>query len=140
VALSLALSPDEARVAYVGFGERGLIVRDLAAGVEQALPLDLQPETPGQVPPQPGFPVWAPGGDRLALTIAHDPCGLSEQGTNSIVVVDLAAGTSAPVLERDRRGFVTLDWPAVDRLQLEDGEGSRWTLDPATGELEAAAH
>jgi hypothetical protein len=140
VALSLSLSPDEARVAYVGYGDRGLIVRDLATVAEQELPLDLEPEASGQIPPQAGFPVWAPSGDRLALTIAHQPCGPSEQGANSIVVVDLGTGATAPVLDRDPRQFVTVDWPAEDRLRLQDQSGGLWTLNPATGELEAAAH
>jgi hypothetical protein len=140
VALSLALSPDEARVAYIGFGERGLIVRDLATGVERPLPLDLEPETTGQIPPQAGFPVWAPSGNHLALTIADDPCGILPEAGNSIVIVDLVTGAASPVLDRDPRSFVTVDWPAEDRLRLKDSSGNTWTLNPGTGVLEAAAH
>lgn len=138
--LSLALSPDEARVAYLGYGERGLIVHDLATGEELALPVESGQMVGGAAQDQAGLPVWAPSGERLALTVAHDPCGDPSLRSHSILVVDIASGAAAPLVERDARQFVTVGWPAEDRLQLEDSNGARWTINPGTGELESAAH
>jgi hypothetical protein len=137
VGLSLALSPDETTVAYVGYGGRGLTVHDLMTGEEQSLPFDLGPDAAEAGGAQAGLPVWAPAGDWLALTVAHAPCGDPDRRAHSIVLFEVAGGTALVLVERDARQFVTVDWPAPDRLRLADAGGTIWTLDPETGELAA---
>jgi hypothetical protein len=116
ISLWLALSPDEGRVAYVAYGERGLVIRDLATGAEQDIALGL-----GRGFNQAGGIVWSPDGSRLALTIAHEPC--SESWTHSIVVVDLDTGRLTTLLDKDPRQYVSEAWLEADRLRLSGPEG-----------------
>jgi hypothetical protein len=66
-AMGLALAPDETRVAYVGYGDRGLILKDLAAGSEKEIKID-----PGRNY-EAGNLLWSPDGKSLALTLATVP-------------------------------------------------------------------
>ncbi len=70
VGLWLSLSPDETTLAYLSWAEgRPLVVRDLANGAENEVKL------PASDPNwQAGNIVWSQDGDKLALTIANNPC------------------------------------------------------------------
>lgn len=129
--LWLALSPDETRLAYIGYGMRGLVIRDLATGQEQSVAL----ERP--VPDAPlGAMVWAPDGSALALTASHDVCGI--EGTTSILHVDLATGEVRTLVDADARGLTTVAWPdELGQVVLHDANGVEWWVDVESGQLAA---
>jgi hypothetical protein len=101
--LWLALSPDEARLAYIGYGDRGLVIRDLATRQEQ----------PISVPrPSEGAPLgavgWAPDGRAVALTAAHDQCSLG--GPRSVLVANLETGVVETVVDADSWSATSIRW------------------------------
>ncbi len=129
--LWISLSPDEAQVAYIAFGDRGLVTRDLTTGAESAAALDLP-----ALNAQAGAIVWSPDAARLALTLVHNACS-SDAQQHSVLVLELASGTFTTVLDRDPSQFITSAWPEPDRLRLTSPLGPYW-LDLATGEITAA--
>jgi hypothetical protein len=132
VGRSLALSPDESRVAYVTWGEPRLVVRDVATGTEHAIALDLPAgATAGQ-------PVWAPDGGQVALTVIYNACFGPGPVTHAVWIADPAAGTARVVLAASQRQFVAVDWRAPGEIILDEAATGRWRLDIATGVVEAA--
>jgi hypothetical protein len=101
--LWLALSPDEARLAYIGYGERGLVIRDVATGQEQAA----SAPRPSEGAPL-GAVVWAPDGRAVALTAAHDQCNLD--GPRSVLVVNLETGVVETVVDADALSATSIRW------------------------------
>jgi hypothetical protein len=130
-ALWIALAPDETRLAYIGYGERGLIVRDLATGQEQSVAVEKPAEQAGL-----GAVVWSPAGTALVLTAAHEQC--APGAVHSILHVELATGAVRTLVDGDPRGLTTVAWPAAERVQLEDRDGAVWWLDVATGAVSEA--
>jgi hypothetical protein len=126
----LALSPDESQVAYIGYGDRGLVVRDLATGEEREVALDSDVEDA-----QLGHVVWSPDGTRLVLTAGFDSCGPQEERTHSIIGVDLSEGSHTMLIERDNRLFITQAWHAPDYVLLTDNLDRGWEMNVNTGEV-----
>lgn len=125
--LWLALAPDETRLAYIGTGGRGLVVRDLAFGQERALSL-------GASDPA-GAIVWSPDGQWLTLTLMHNPC--REVGTStSILQVGVSDLQAKTLLERDPRQFETAEWPRLDQLLLRDPGGNGWSMRLPSGAID----
>ncbi len=123
----LVLSPDETQVAYLAYGQRGLVVRDLATGAERDYPLaDL------------GGPavaaVWSPDASALALTVQSDLCGGSDL-TQMVIEVKLADGARRVLLPPGDQRLTTVAWPAAGQLRLVDPDGRFWALDIATGQV-----
>lgn len=130
VGLWLSLSPDERRLAYIGVGKRGLVLRDLASGEERGVRLD-----PGREYAAGGV-LWSPDGSALVLTIAFAPCAGEEWAeSTSIVVVDAATLETKTLIAEDARLLVTEGWPTPDRVLLRDSKGDPWWMDPLTGQV-----
>lgn len=130
VGLWLALSPDESLLAYIAYGDRGLVVRDLRDGSERAVRLD-----PGG-PYQAGEILWSPDGERLALILAHEPCTGGELAAAfSVLSVDLDTMELQTLVPPDERSLTLVAWPEGEGIALESREGGRWWLDPQTGDL-----
>lgn len=129
VGLVLALSPDEATLAYVS--QDRLVLRDLINDAEQSL--DLVTVGAGS----PGRLVWAPDSSALALTLAANACGPGEERSHSVLRVDADDLTPSLLVEPDDRLLTTAAWPEEARVVLFDREGQQWALDPVTGELSA---
>ena len=133
VGSSLALSPDETQLAYVGWGaDTELNVQPLAGGDRVRVPL-----ASGRDAVQAGNLVWSPDGKSLLLTVAFNPC---EEGrwTQSIVRVDLAPVSQKVLVDRDARRLDTVSWSDPTRARLRDAAGNDWWLDVTTGEVTPA--
>jgi hypothetical protein len=135
-AMGLALAPDETRVAYVGYGDRGLILKDLAAGSEEEIKID-----PGGNY-EAGNLLWSPDGKSLALTLATSPCeGSREVSKNiwarstSILLVNATTLEQRILVKEDSRLFIGVEWTEPGRITLKASDDSLWYLDVNTGEL-----
>lgn len=112
---SVALSPDDGRIAYFrhatvdGYCRRtALVVRDLASGSERTV-LSLQDAPVGATPPD--WPVsWSPDGRRLAHVLAE-----------GAVVTDVATGATEPATEALAQRALAPVWLADGTLLLLDG-------------------
>jgi hypothetical protein len=133
VGLWLSLSPDETTLAYVGYGDRGLVLRELTTGHERQTPIDAFGEAQDA---HVGHIVWSPDGDALMLTVAFDACGPPEESTHAIVRVDAETLSQTTVMTQDDRLFTTQAWPKADQVLLKDRNGKTWWLAPETGDLE----
>lgn len=127
--LWLALSPDETMVAYIRYGGRALVIRDLSTGKERETQLD-----PGK-PYQAGAITWSPDGAAILLTLALQPCSGSWADSTSIVHIDAASLEQTTAIREDRRLLTTVEWPTLDRALLKDKEGDYWWMDPVTNEV-----
>jgi hypothetical protein len=127
--LWLSLSPDETTLAYIGYKGRGLVVRDLATGLERETGLD-----PGQDYAA-GHIVWSPDGAALVLTLAIHPCSFGWAESVSVVLVEVATLKQTMLIHEDRRLLITVEWPALDRILLEDNDGSFWWMDLETRQI-----
>jgi hypothetical protein len=126
--LWLALSPDETRLAYIGYAARGLVVRDLASGEEQETNLD-----PGG-PYSAGDITWAPDGSAVVLGLGISPCSGDWAAGVSLVRVDFPSLTLTELLPADERLFRIMDW-TENGVLIQDKEGQFWRMDPASGDL-----
>jgi hypothetical protein len=125
---AISLAPDEIRLVYLAYEDRGLVLRRLDTGTEIEMQLFQQGETAGKI-------VWSPEGTSLMLTVAPGgPCDTSY----SISHVSLGSLTQTTLIEQDPRGFETVAWPAPDRVLLQDREGGYWWMTPETGALRLA--
>jgi len=131
VGLWLSLSPDETMLAYVGYGDRGLIIRDLATGSERQVKLD-----PGKEY-QAGHIVWSPEGDALVLTLAIQPCSANWADSTSVIRIDIPTLEQMTLIPEDKRLFTTLEWPTPKQVLLSDDAGKLWGMDPDSGEIAA---
>jgi hypothetical protein len=129
VGLWLTLAPDEATLAYIGYGGRGLVIRDLATGNEREMKLDSDQDY------QAGRIVWSPDGAALALTLAFRPCTTNWANATSIVYVEIGTLTHSTLLSEDQRLFITLEWITEDQLLLRDNDGLEWLMDVVTGTI-----
>jgi hypothetical protein len=129
VGLWLSLSPDEATLAYIGYGDRGLVLRDLGTGAEREVRLD-----PGQAYSA-GQITWSPDGTALMLTLAIQPCSGEWAESTSIVRVELETLEQTTLIDQDSRLFTILEWPTSERVLLTDNDGQRWWMDALTGHV-----
>jgi Tol biopolymer transport system component len=130
VGLWLALSPDEGTLAYLGYGDRGLVLRDLVSGDETGAKLDV-----GGADIAAGAIVWSPDGRSLVLTVAAGRCTAPDQATHSIVRVDAATLAQEVLVEADDRLFTTISWSSAAKVMLEDKDGDVWWMDAETGRV-----
>lgn len=126
----ISLSPDEHTLAYVAGGDRGLVLRDLATGQEQAIPLQV-----GSGDWQAGDVIWSPDGSSLALTVAHGPCRGGWAQSTSILRVDLARLEATPLLQEDNRLLLTAAWPDAATIVVQNQNGQRLELNAETGQV-----
>lgn len=129
VGLWLSLSPDETTLAYIGYGDRGLVIRDLATGTERETKLD-----PGK-DYQAGHIIWSPDGTTIMLALAIRPCSTEWADSTSIVRVDIATLEQVTLLQEDKRLLVPVEWATIDKVLLKDKEGSDWLMDAVTGQV-----
>lgn len=120
VGLWLSLAPDEQTLAYIGYGGRGLVLRD-AAGNEREQPLDYGPK-----PYQAGKILWSPDQKTLVYTVAHNPCAGGVAEATSLVRVDAATLEQTTLIPEDPRLFTTVEWTEPGRVLLLDKDGKRW--------------
>jgi hypothetical protein len=136
-AVALALAPAESQVAYIGYGERGLVLRDLVTGEERETKID--PGKDFNV----GNILWSPEGNALALTLAINPCtgvyGVSKTvwaESTTILWVDAKTLQQKVLLKEDSRLFITQEWNDPGKITITDGaENSLWSLNVDTGEI-----
>jgi len=126
----LSLSPDETTLAYIGYGDRGLVLRDLATGQERATQVNAEAEDS-----QMGHIVWSPDGTALMLTVAINPCSPAEQRANSIVRVEVETSSQTRLICQDSRLFTTAAWPTPERALLKDKDGNDWWMNTATDDV-----
>ena len=129
VGLWLSLSPDETMLAYIGYGDRGLVIRDLATGTEREIKLN-----PGQEY-QAGHITWSPDGSSIVLALAIHPCSTDWADSTSIVHVDVATLEQVTLIQEDKRLFVPVEWTMADQVLLKDGKGDYWFMDATTGQV-----
>jgi len=127
--LWLSLSPDETMLAYIGYGDRGLVIRDLATGIEQETKLD-----PGK-DYQAGHIIWSPDGTTIMLALAIRPCSTDWADSTSIIRVDVATLEQVTLLQEDKRLLVPVEWATADKVLLKDKGGDYWLMDATTGEV-----
>jgi Tol biopolymer transport system component len=127
--LWLSLSPDESTLAYIGYGGRGLVLRDLAMGAERETRLN-----PGEDYAA-GHVVWSPDGAALVLTLAIRPCSVNWAESVSVVRVEAATLKQTTLIQRDERLFTTAEWPFPDRVLLTDDNKDLWWMDAVTGQV-----
>jgi len=135
VGLWLSLSPDERQLAYVGYGDRGLVVRDLSTGRERQTQVEAAQET-GDA--HVGHVIWSSDGEALVLTVAIDACGPPGERVHTIVRIDAETLSQTTLITEDERLFTSEAWSERGRVSLRDPDGKRWWLDPRTGELTPA--
>jgi hypothetical protein len=135
VGLWLSLSPDERELAYVGYGDRGLVLRDLSTGRERQTQIEAAQETEDA---HVGHVVWSPDGEGLVLTVAIDACGPPEARAHTIVHVDAETLAQTTLIAEDERLFTSDAWSDRERVSLRDRDGETWRLDPETRGLETA--
>jgi hypothetical protein len=136
-AVTLALAPDQSQVAYVGQGDRGLILKDLVTGEERETEIDPGKEFDA------GNIMWSPDGNALALTLAINPCTGEYGGSKtvwaestSILRVDANTLQQRVLVEEDPRWFITWEWNEAEKITITDGvENSLWHLDVNTREI-----
>ena len=137
LAVTLALAPDQSQVAYVGQGDRGLILKDLVTGEERETKIDPGKEFDA------GNILWSPNGKSLAFSLAINPCtgeyGVSKTvwaESTSILWVDANTLQQEVLVEEDPRWFITWEWNEAEKITITDGvENSLWQLDVNTGEI-----
>lgn len=127
--LWLSLSPDETMLAFIGYGGRGLVLRDLLTGAERETKLD-----PGQSYAA-GHIVWSPDGAALVLTLALQPCATDWAAAVSVLRVEVETLEQTTLIREDERLFVTAGWPAPDEILLRDDAGNAWWMDADTGQV-----
>ena len=134
---TLALSPDESQIAFIGFGERGLALKNLATGEERETGID-----PGKSF-NAGHLLWSPDGKAFAFTLAIDPCsGTFDEGrsfwaeSTSILWMDAETLGRRTLLEEDPRLLVIHEWKENDVVTLMgEDENDLWEMDVETGEI-----
>ncbi len=129
VGLWLSLSRDETMLAYVGYGDRGLVIRDLVTGAERETKLD-----PGQSY-QAGNIIWSPDGTALILTLALQPCSTDWADSTSIIRVETTTLEQTTLIREDKRLFITVEWSVVDKVLLRDRGDDYWLMDATTGQV-----
>ena len=125
----LSLSPEEATLAYVRHGDRGLVLRNLATGTEWLVNWDEDPQG------SKGSIIWSPDGTTLVLTAAVHPRGPEEQRAHSIARVDVATLSATTLLAQDPRLLTTTGWSTPRRVLLTGSAGDRWCMDPETAQI-----
>jgi hypothetical protein len=136
-ATTLALAPNESLLAYVGYGERDLVVKNLITQEERKSKINPGKEFNA------GNILWSPDGSALILTLAINPCkgeyGLSKTvwaESTTILWVNAETLQQKVLVSEDPRLFITLEWNNPEKITLVDGEeNSLWFLDVNTGEI-----
>ena len=129
VGLWLSLSPDERMLAYIGYGDRGLVIRDLATGAERETKLDSGKDY------QAGHIVWSPDGTTIMLALAIRPCSTEWADSTTILRVDVATLEQTPLLREDVRLFVPVEWSTANKVLMKDKGGDSWLIDVMTGQV-----
>lgn len=129
VGLWLSLSPDETQLAYIGYGDRGLVIQDLATGTERETKLD-----PGK-DYQAGQIIWSPDSTAIVLALAIQPCSTDWAASTSILRVDMATLEQVLLISEDERLFIPEEWSTTNKVFLKDKGGDYWLMDATTGEL-----
>jgi len=130
VGLWLSLSPDETTLAYIGYGDRGLVLRDLTTSVEREVKLDPGQEySAGQI-------TWSPDGKTIMLTLALRPCSKDWAAATSIVRVEVETLEQTTLIDQDSHLFTILEWPTVERVLVVDRDSDYWWMDTTTGHLQ----
>lgn len=141
-----AISPNENLLAYLqGYNNTmTLVVREIAVGYdgnnqpsnsveseagEWQFPLNIT-ETYAQA----GRLIWSADSQQLLLTIAHNAC---EPGwAHSVLLVNLADLSTTVLLDHDANQPQATAWVERDVVEVVDGNGRLWLLNPATGTLQ----
>lgn len=122
---SLAIAPDGKRVAYRKGDE--LYLLDLATANYAAIkPAGVESDATW------GNFVWSPDSQKVAFTIAYQPCQ-PPAWSHSLVVVDPQTLMMTTVMEKDMRRLTIIAWEDTKQILLTDSEGKLWSLALETG-------
>lgn len=140
------LSPSNARVAFIEYGAAVvLVLREFATGHEQRWPLQAGVIEGRTI--RAGGIAWSPDERALVLTVAAGSLCDLQRPLFTLVRLDVAATDSAsdpvqlierPLIEAGRQLIGAVDWPARDKLLVQDWNGSSWWIDVDTGEATTA--
>lgn len=135
VGLWLSLSPDEKTLAYIGYGGRGLVIRDLATGSERqsALSEDYTQADFWWA----GNIVWSPDGTALIFAVGTGGCGPGPQ-TLALLRMEVSTLAQTTLLRDDTRQYFIARWPETGRVLLKAPDGRDWWMDARTGDLTPA--
>lgn len=118
---------------HVAYGERGLIVRNLATGAERPVELPAKLSAPAIVQLE-----WSPDSDALAVTLIVDACVHLEPSRYLTVLVTVSTGAARTLLDNDPRLLMIDAWPEAGQMRLKDWDGGLWWLDLQTGSVTPA--
>ncbi len=129
IGLVMALSPDETKLAVHASYGRGFLIRDLATGEEQPIPL---PEQEGEW--QINGLQWSPDGKHLLLTQAVNACGGNDEMKTAVIRINSTDLSATTILDPDERSFTLQEWVQDDEIRLKGRDGAIWHLDPLADE------
>jgi len=121
----LSVSTDGQLLAYVGYGDKGLVIRDIGNGHE----------TPIQLPPfeensEVGSIVFSPNNSQLALTALSGFCGPTGTKSVTLLTADLQTFKVTHQLSQTNRTLLTVGWLDSERVILHDESGASWVWAP----------
>jgi hypothetical protein len=125
--LGMSLSPNESTLAYVAKeNPLGLVLRDLATGVERQLNLP-----GGDQDAQAGSFVWSDNGTALFLALAVHPCDPA-RSLYSIMRIETNTLMQKP-LRSEQSVLKPVKWEAPAILWIENQAGDVWRIDAISG-------
>lgn len=133
----VAFSPDDQSLAYLANNQ--LIIRNLADGREQTIPLDTQIEPPGYA----FFDdlTWSADSQAVAMVVLYNPCEVEDAIHDGVLAIYLnEAGPTQLLQLLDTRIRNLEAWPAWNLIQLDFfGDVPSALLNMETGELTAVS-
>lgn len=124
---SLAIAPDAQRAVYSN-GDT-LYLLDLATANYASIKVEgLEADA------QWGNFIWSPDSQRVAFTIAYQPC-MPPAWSHSLLLLDTDTLTVTTVLAKDPRRLTITEWVDAGNLALSDYDNKQWVLDLATGTI-----
>jgi hypothetical protein len=131
VGLVVALSPDERQVAYLAYGGRGVVVRDVATGAEWEAGLTSDARVVADLR-------WSPDSQGLMLVQWTGACPVPGDPATTFVWLDVPGQLSRTLVENAPGHLGVAEWSAAETVLLQDEDGNRWVLDVTGGVLTEA--
>lgn len=129
----IALSPKEEKLAYVeGWGD-GVVIFDLLTRDRFVLQLpsidnELSMETATR------YIRWSPDGRSFVYAHLLGVCDY-KIWYSYVIEVDSITREQTILVDHDDRGYIPLEWNALDQILLEDNDEQHWILNPNTKEI-----
>lgn len=118
---ALSISPDGSTLAYVGYEDRGLVIRRLNSNEEQSIRLpDLNPDS------EIGSIVFSPDNSQIAVTVLSGFCGPSDNRIVMLWTIDVQTLKITHAMKQNDKYLVTVGWLDSKQIILNDDAGHRW--------------